>query len=345
MPNAYNELFASKPLELFRRYAVVPPGKLGGQTVRDEQLLWTDTGGVVTQGARGTSAQVQWQSVPQAEGIVRVNFEPSCGNEKGALTFKLATEGDGVPIYFLPWDSLRVVSLSIPDTGGAFYDPDDPDHPGLFFTAAINGCSVFVKGPPTHPQVFHAGIDGSFASGTDAAAFWQQRLKEILAKQGPGGGHMGAVREVNKADYIKDPRHRDPTTTATADAYERWLTENQNKEFRLQAVSPWGCVFGIRYGRSWTFYLQENATVTTLRYVKKGDTHKVRVNASRTDRKMKGSGETVRKEQVKQKLVGPISYNRAIYMKSEVVSRPMQIREFYPNGGSAIRIKDEVKRV
>jgi len=343
MPNQYNQLFASKPLELFRRYAVVPPSKLGGQTVKNEALLWTDTGGVVTGGARGARAQVQWQSIPSSQRIVRVNFKPSAGNEKGALTFELSTGGDGVPIYFLPWDSLRVVSLAIPDTGGAFYDPDDPDHPGLFFTAAINGCSVFVKGPPSRPQVFHGGIDGTFSTDTDAVDFWQQRLKEILAKQGPGGGHPSALREVNKTDYIKDPRHRDPTTTATATAYEQWLQSNQSKDFRLQMACPWGCVFGIRYGRSWTFYLQENATVTVLRYVKKGDTRTVKVNDQK-QRQVKGSGGLVQTEHVKKKF-GPFSYNSAIYLTRQVTSRPMQIREFFPNGGSAIRIKDEVKRL
>jgi len=56
----------------------------------------------------------------------------------GAITFK--ADLIGVPIYFVPWEPLSLVSLVIPDTGGAFYSPDDSDYPGLFFTAAIISC-------------------------------------------------------------------------------------------------------------------------------------------------------------------------------------------------------------
>jgi len=343
-----NLLFATKPLEFFRRYAVVPPSDTGGQTLQNQGNIWTDVNDVntraVTGGARGATAEVLWKRVANEQRIIRINFERVVsGNEKGAITFKAGQTG--VPIYFLPWESLSLVSLAIPDTGGAFYDPDDPDFPGLFFTAAINGCSVFVKGSPHRPEIFHAGINGDFSASVDAVEFWRERLTTILRRQGPGGGHIGAVREVNKRDYIRDPRNSDPSTTATAMAYETWLKSNQAGEFRVQMVSPWACVFGIRYGRAWTFYLQENATVSLLRYVKKDQTEVVRVNDARTQRKMKGTGEAVTEESHKQKVFGPFSRTQTIYMMRQDASRPQVIREFYPSGGGSIKIKDEVRRI
>jgi len=345
--HAYNSMFATQPMEFFRRYAVLPPSKAGGQTMTSQGSVWTDVSDedtrAVTGGSHGSTAEVLWKSVPLSQRVVRINFEKkTTGNEKEALTFTVGTTG--VPIYFLPWESLSIVSLAIPDAKGAFYEPDDPDMPGLFFTAAINGCSVFVKGDPFRPEVFHAGIDGDFASTTSAVEFWQDRMRTILAKQGPGGGHLGATREINKRDYIKDPTFKDPTTTATASAFEDWLKHNQSDEFRVQAVSPWACVFGIRFGRAWSFYLQENATATIMRYVKKSSTEMVALNASRTQRQMKGTGAAVTAESQKVK-TGPFSTTKTIYMTRQEVSRPLQIREFFPNGGGLIRITDQVRRI
>jgi len=136
----------------------------------------------------------------------------------------------------------------------------------------------------------------------------------------------------------------DPTTTATASAFEDWLKHNQSDEFRVQAVSPWACVFGIRFGRAWSFYLQENATATIMRYVKKSSTEMVALNASRTQRQMKGTGAAVTAESQKVK-TGPFSTTKTIYMTRQEVSRPLQIREFFPNGGGLIRITDQVRRI
>ena len=135
----------------------------------------------------------------------------------------------------------------------------------------------------------------------------------------------------------------DPTTTATAASFEQWLKTNQSDEFRVQAVSAWGCVFGIRFGRAWSFYLQENATTTILRYVKKQDVKTVKTN-NREETLLKSTGDVVRTEKVALKR-GPFTVKKKIYMATQTYSRPLQIREIFPNGGSAIKIKDEIKRI
>ena len=140
------------------------------------------------------------------------------------------------------------------------------------------------------------------------------------------------------------PTTKRPTTTATAAAFEDWLKSNQSTDFRVQVVSPWACVFGIRFGRAWSFYLQENATASILRYIKKSDTEMVRVHDHLKERRLKGTGGVVTTESQKVKS-GPFAKTETIYMTKQDVSRPLRIREFFPTGGGVIKIQDEVKRI
>ena len=55
------------------------------------------------------------------------------------------------PIFFLPWAADHVVKIKL---------SDPRVNPGgdvkIFFTAAVDGCSVFVEGDPSNPTVYHA---------------------------------------------------------------------------------------------------------------------------------------------------------------------------------------------
>ena len=97
--NPYNEPFATKPMEPFRRYAVAPPHD-ARQSMTEKGLLWTtDTGGLVKSGARQVVVEVNWKHVPTDKGVMRINFEEkSTGDQKGALTSKVDETGTGVPI-------------------------------------------------------------------------------------------------------------------------------------------------------------------------------------------------------------------------------------------------------
>ena len=113
-----------------------------------------------------------------------------------------------VPIWFLPWDSAgAVIELDIPAKGTV--RGDDPD---IFFTAAVNGCSVFFRGTPKSPVVYHAG--GDTCKGSDhvaAAKFWRDLMMgNVLGKDVAAPG----MKEVNKTDYIKTPGYKNSTPAA-----------------------------------------------------------------------------------------------------------------------------------
>jgi hypothetical protein len=184
------------------------------------------------------------------------------GAEKGALHLRLV-DGGKQPIYFLPWLTHHIVGMSIPIGG-----------PDVFFTAAINGCSVFITGDPASPTVYHAGIgtdlnENAFkekgsptlstaAKKKDAPLFWRLLLKKLV----PLVAIDGSLGEVNKTHYVKDGTvgaFDRGQTTKRADAFDDFLRK-KHKNLGINLVLPWGCVFGFRDGGAWKFYLQENCT-------------------------------------------------------------------------------------
>ena len=81
----------------------------------------------------------------------------------GALTFQaIIPSGKDkippghIPVWFLLGKVDHLIEMTIPKRENE--DDDGPDDPKIFFTAAINGCSVFVRGDPRSPTVTHAGI-------------------------------------------------------------------------------------------------------------------------------------------------------------------------------------------
>jgi hypothetical protein len=175
--------------------------------------------------------------------------------------------GEARPAFFLPWDDRGyIVKLRIPRKAAGSTDPD------MFFTATINGCSVFVQGQPDAPTVYHAGGPTGIKDPNEAARMWRHALLNHIkrSRSAQARGVIGA--EINKTQYITTPGIKDGNTTPTADEYERELKRLLDKKgsFRINAVRPWGCVFGVRKNDQWEFYLQENATVTCA-YVSKKD--------------------------------------------------------------------------
>src|SRR5205823_1211115 len=83
-----------------------------------------------------------------------------------------------------------------------------------------------------------------------------------------GRGKIGG--EVDKTQYVKTPGTQGNSTTPLADRYEKELKAQLDKKgsFKVVMVNPWACVFGVRTGTAWAFYLQQNGTVT-CNYVSK----------------------------------------------------------------------------
>jgi hypothetical protein len=175
--------------------------------------------------------------------------------------FSQSRKEDEFGVYFLPWLSLKLAQLSLPQP------PQGASQ--IFFTSSLSGCSVFIKGPPLTPTVYHLGVDssqhgkvGDFVDDAklpsdsptalktaygakDAKAFWWALLSWKLGLTGtPAANHFV---EVSKDDYLNTPRLRT-------------LTQHLGGGGGA-TISTFGTVFGVWKPGGWTFYLQENAVI------------------------------------------------------------------------------------
>lgn len=234
----------------------------------------------------------------------------------GSLTFEVrrpddlttvASRAGYLPIWWLPWSSRRIVKLKINRAtesganGTASFNPAGIaplPNPNLFFTAAINGCSVFAVGDPREPSVYHGGIDGQLDSpessnlsaadfqalGGTSEAVWRNLLDGYRANAGaavranpaaPLKSAGASFGEINRSDYVAE-RKADGSlyqsnyagsmvkTTSAALRLEKYL--KGKRTLTGVSVSPWGCVAGLRDTTgNWTFHLLRNATITYKR--------------------------------------------------------------------------------
>jgi len=244
------------------------------------------------------------------------------GNEGADALYGQASYLDaapGVPVYWLPWDGGgAIVELAIPAVGTRAGGRADPNR---FFTAAINGCSVFISGTRQAPTVHHAGGDTATNGPAAQALFWRNLMV--------GLGHVG-VAEVNKQDYIKNaavPITGGFTTQAARD-YKAWLEADYAGELEIEDVRPWGAVMGIRDAAGdWTFYLQENASVSYYSLRKKKRTFKKDI-------------------MVREREPSQMAGNQFGVMidRKRTLARPMRVSEIFPNRVIAARIDQPVPR-
>lgn len=204
----------------------------------------------------------------------RMGFIMCPGNEQGALQVTdIDSKTRGKEIYFLPWASKRITKLTIPEDTG----------PGIFFTAAINGCSVFVTGGAKSPTIYHAGLDGALdaeykvtnpsdryqaAQKKNAALFWRLLLKDlakiddddILGEVNKNHYILRTVKPIPTSAISEKIRGKKVQTTTHARQFELTLLDQEG--VKPQYCTPWGCVFGLRdKNGEWSFYLQENVTI------------------------------------------------------------------------------------
>lgn len=334
-----NQLLRDKPMDFMRRFAVSPPSgagysvvpnPLGGmgtlapnQSLTPKQTIWKDALGTAMPAA---TPMVGAMRVAKG-GVVWVNVVDVPRDKPGAKTFdvSMTSQGDRVPVHFLPWDGMgSLVEMYLRDPGA---DLDDPDNPNIFFTAALSGCSVFVDGDPTRPHVVHAGIDGKLK--VDAADFWRDRLIDLGRMKSvplPLDDHL---QEVNKDQY--------GDSSMWIRGYRNWLEASAGDTMTIRRVSGWACVFGIRFGRHWSFYVQRNATVSLTTLVKRSDVDR----STKTAPVLKGSATPVQATVQKKGLFG----KKVVYSSTTDHARPVVIESFYPRGGAVIKIRDEYSAI
>jgi len=168
--------------------------------------------------------------------------------------------------WYLPWNpGGGSVDMTIPD--GAVADNTGANvNPPLFFTTQLSGCSVFVRGTPAKPEVFHAGTAGAVTWQGSSAVHW----REIFAAARPHAFQKGTFAEVSRNDYVGQKVFGQKVDTPLV---ENYIT--QLKAFETHMARPFtlidymgiGCVFGVRdLAGAWSFFLQENIRVGYSRH-------------------------------------------------------------------------------
>jgi hypothetical protein len=218
------------------------------------------------------------------DSIKFIKLRPNEKNEVGAMTFvmkspdQLATTASRIgwtAIWWLPWQNKHIVKIKIrtlaTDANIAPGGGIDPiPNPGVFVTAAINGCSVFAVGDTKFPSVYHGGSDGAVTVRVPTETT-EQAWERLLGRVGGGKNVQG----VGKTDYVAE---LDPGGTDLNDRVKSGLDNTTNQAIALEqelirrgtltniSVSPWGMVFGLRdVGGDWTMSLVKNAFVTYKR--------------------------------------------------------------------------------
>jgi hypothetical protein len=184
----------------------------------------------------------------------------------GAVKVIPSLGGAGLPVYFLPWDPRgAAVEITIPSR-----NPNLPErtHPRFFFTAVLSGCSVFIKGDPQFPTVYHCGTAGgnvgTSTQGNSNDFF--ERLVRTSKFRGIGARPTGQLHKVKSSDYMRAKSGANPALEALTDEVMDNLKRHYAGRVMITDVTPWGCVFGVRDERNWAFYLQQNCTVIYKRW-------------------------------------------------------------------------------
>ena len=337
--------FHRDPLGFMRVQAVSPPDGIevlktfgtnasGGNTVNYDVGVTPSTP-VATE---GTFARFFRPGTDVPEGAFKraaascpvgwIKFEPHASpGLAGALTFTVKREArarglspvDRVPTWFLPWQSNTLVEMTIPRSSGL--NEDDPNDPRIFFTAAINGCSVMVRGDAREPTIVHAGISqGQTPYGNQPGAFWRDLLCAEMASIDDRRRLFG----VHNTDYVNQTGVSGRAFTQNTDDYRQWLRALPPNGYTVEDVIPWGAVFGIRYGSLWSFYLQENATVRRVRIERRRET----VTYQRLVQEPKRFGG------YRNRLVDIAREEDVDVRVDDYRNVPVRVRAFFPEGGS-----------
>jgi len=284
--------------KLFRKYAVHAADASVGYTVPTVGIDDVTHVGNFTRGSVPDNKLVSWVHM---EKLSRNSGPKPEGHDVLYLEANINPKPNWIPCYFLPWAPQAMVQMTIPVQGTRLNGAPDPS---IFFTAAINGCSVFIQGSAANPTVYHCGGDPDYATKglrdpDEAATFW----RNLVLQHGDPGALRG---EVNKTHYVMDAISptADMKSTPTSRRYEEWIKSEMDKTIRIKEVKPWGCVFGIRTGLLWKFYLQENVTIKFA---------------------------TVQKQKFALNL-----RSRKIEVDIKETGRPAVVREIFPDGGACV---------
>ena len=328
--------FQQNPITFLRKHALSPPDGTAGDVIKKWSI--TTAGNVISGGGGGLTTDLNLRKA----GVSRhfCDFKKH-GLLPGCLTVSLSKERTSENQFcqhWLPWDSLAITKHKLPPIPGSIVggSEDEDEFPRFFMTAGINGCSVFVDGPATSPTIYHAGITGKLARPSDG--FWREQLTtafEGTTKQGqmPTG-------QVHSKDYMLQD-------SPAINRYIEWASSTGTSPFRMEVTSCFGSIVGVRFGRSWSFYLQENVFLQDIELVKRSQlTSGVNTKGDKFY-KMKGSGEMVERQvTVQKRKVLPDLRNKLFLRRTNQRCVPVRVSEIYPTRTFHGELKDlEVRAI
>lgn len=332
-----NSEFIASPEKFFMKYAVnaadlhyglgidrMPGTSLFSEKYAEEHF----TGDTVEVNKKGGIRQIQF--APKKDRHVEFKFE----NVLGEAKLMQCKAGEvGIPMYYLPWEALKITSMAVPNDTEVKY----------FLTAGLSGCSVFVRGTPSKPVVYHAGSSSQYQG--DAVEFWKACIKKIRDQDPRQGGYR--IWGVSKEDYRFGGTHREGyRQTDAAEKFEKWLNNKYGKNLKISLKGSLGCVFGIKNDRNeWAFYLQERIAYEVVEIVKAEEGHTIVhpfqqnpvASLGKTDLNWK-------KENVKGK--GLFKKSKEVITGCEVKrygGQPACVRQFFPSGGGKVELIPQLK--
>ncbi len=188
--------------------------------------------------------------------------------------------------YWLPWAEDQIFRTTLRPSKKAKDDLKDVD-PDYFFTAALNGCSVFVEGARDQPTVYHANAkshSGTFATDLTKKQFIDLQIAKIaemekrfvafstqqeklsrggVVRQGPGP----SGRESTMFDYMSrahSPHFSKELEDVVSKATNGQYTKVEVAGQKIVVTDAEGTVFGVRVKGEWTFYFQKRVRIRHL---------------------------------------------------------------------------------
>jgi hypothetical protein len=269
MSGGFNWKFLWDPVKFARTHVLVPHGN-PKPTVKTHQSV-----GVTTHYSIDSAERVAWCNI-EKQGLGKFS------SHKNVHSISLfdAPQEHGFPCFWLPWGGNEIYKMTLVDkrpdkTGG---------EPKIFFTAAVNGCSIFVEGSEEAPTVYHAnalgmnpnGFDPNtqlFALRADRSMLMRDRL---LAIPEPKRGNGVGLRVTEGGDYMIDYMQAVPTQEEQRLKEEaaRWLRKKKiqygtgtamgarglQRDLDIQVETHEGTVFGVKKGKRWSFYYQRRVS-------------------------------------------------------------------------------------
>ncbi len=325
--SAIDQQFEAHPLDFLETHTVQPQDfkDLGRTVAIYDHKTHTQQGGAAIDTVLSINARANQIAYTKLEPIIDIQSKEITDHNSYKLFFQqkaqlVGAPGDFIMCWFLPWASNHVTKLQIPPRipprpGALVSTATDPD---IFFTAAINGCSVMVTGDPKSPVVAHGGTTDSRSNLSNENAFAggnsRQHWTNLFQQNQQTAGNNGPILGIHKDDYIN---HALTGTTREAAEYTKYFEDNKANNLKVEAVRPKGAVFGLRDGAgNWSFYLQKSVTITFTRLRKKKSLLKGTSYVPATKTINKGG-----------------DAKDEVMLDQSTVTLPIQLVKFFPGGG------------